>query len=78
MDVFEEQSEEYKESVLPKDLRKRVAVEAASDLGWGKYVGLDGATVTMKSFGASAPADILFEKFGFTTENLVKVVKEVL
>ena len=78
MDVFEEQSEEYKESVLPKDLRKRVAVEAASDLGWGKYVGLDGATVTMKSFGASAPADLLFEKFGFTTENLVKVVKEVL
>ncbi len=53
MDLFEEQTEEYKESVLPKAVRKRVAVEALSDFGWGKYVGLDGTYVTMK---ALAPA----------------------
>jgi len=75
MDVFEEQSDEYKESVLPKSVRKRVAVEALSDFGWGKYVGLDGAYVTMHGFGASAPAKLLFEKFGFSVENVVKVVK---
>ena len=78
MDVFEEQSEEYKESVLPKSVRARVAVEALGDFGWGKYVGLDGKTVTMKGFGASAPAATLFKKFGFTTENVVAAVKDVL
>lgn len=78
MDLFEEQSAEYKESVLPKNVRARVAVEALIDYGWGKYVGLDGATVTMTGFGASAPANTLFEKFGFTVENVVKAVKSVL
>ncbi|MDE6873270.1 MAG: transketolase [Lachnospiraceae bacterium] len=78
MDIFEEQSDEYKESVLPKGVRARVAVEALGDFGWGKYVGLDGKTITMKGFGASAPAATLFKKFGFTTENVVAAVKEVL
>lgn len=78
MDLFEEQSAEYKEAVLPKAVRSRVAVEALIDYGWGKYVGMDGKTVTMTGFGASAPASTLFEKFGFTTENVVKAVKEVL
>jgi transketolase len=78
MDLFEAQSEEYKESIMPKSVRARVAVEAAADFGWGKYVGLDGTTVTMKSFGASAPAATLFKKFGFTTENVVKAVKSVI
>ena len=78
MDVFESQSQEYKDSVLPKQVRARVAVEALSDFGWGKYVGLDGAYVTMHGFGASAPADLLFEKFGFTVENVVKAVKSIL
>ncbi len=78
MDLFEEQSAEYKEAILPKNVRARVAVEALIDYGWGKYVGLDGATVTMTGFGASAPAATLFEKFGFTTENVVKAVKSVL
>lgn len=59
MDIFERQSDEYKESVLPKACRKRVAVEALSDFGWGRYVGLDGAYVTMHGFGASAPASKL-------------------
>ncbi len=78
MDLFEAQSAEYKESILPKTVRARVAVEAAADFGWGKYVGLDGTTVTMKGFGASAPAGTLFKKFGFTTENVVKAVKSIL
>ena len=78
MDIFEEQSEEYKESVLPKNVRARVAVEALGDFGWGKYVGLDGKIISMKGFGASAPAATLFKKFGFTTENVVAAVKSVL
>lgn len=77
MDVFEQQSDEYKESVLPKSVRKRVAIEALSDFGWGRYVGLDGAYVTMHSFGASAPAATLFKEFGFTVENVVRTVKEL-
>lgn len=75
MELFEQQSKEYKESVLPKDVRKRVAIEALSDFGWGKYVGLDGEYVTMKSFGASGPAAVLFKHFGFTVENVVATVK---
>lgn len=78
MDVFEQQSKEYKDSVLPKNCRKRVAIEALSGFGWGKYVGLDGSYVTMESFGASAPASTLFEKFGITADNVVKAVKDIL
>jgi transketolase len=78
MDVFEEQSDEYKESVLPKSVRARVAVEALSRFGWDKYVGLDGAIVAMNGFGASAPANVLFKKFGFTVENVVKAVKSTV
>ena len=78
MDIFVVQSEEYKESVLPKNVRARVAVEALGDFGWGKYVGLDGKIISMKGFGASAPAATLFKKFGFTTENVVAAVKAVL
>ena len=77
MELFEEQSAEYKEAVLPKNVRKRVAIEALSDFGWGRYVGLDGGYVCMKGFGASAPAAKLFEKFGFTVENVVNTVKEL-
>ena len=78
MDVFEQQSQEYKDSVLPKECRKRVAVEALSGFGWGKYVGLDGGYVTMESFGASAPAGVLFEKFGITAEHVLEVARDVL
>ena len=78
MDIFEKQSDEYKEKVLPKTVRARVAVEALSEFGWGKYVGLDGKTVCLDRFGASAPADVLFKEFGFTVENVVKAVKEVI
>ena len=78
MDIFEKQPLEYKEKILPKSVRARVAVEALSEFGWGKYVGLDGKTVCLDRFGASAPADVLFKKFGFTVENVVKTVKEVV
>ena len=78
MDLFEEQSAEYRESVLPDAVRKRVAVEALSDFGWYRYVGLDGAVVSMKGFGASGPAAELFEKFGFTTETVVKAVEGIM
>lgn len=78
MELFEEQSAEYKESVLPNAVRKRVAVEALSDFGWYRYVGLDGAVVSMKGFGASGPAAQLFEKFGFTTETVVKAVEGIM
>ena len=77
-EIFDGQSDEYKESVLPKKIRARVAVEAAADFGWQKYIGLDGATVTMQSFGASAPANVLFKKFGFTKENVARVMKSVI
>lgn len=78
MDIFEKQSLEYKEKVLPKAVRARVAVEALSEFGWGKYVGLDGKTVCLDKFGASAPAGVLFKEFGFTVDNVVKTVKSVL
>lgn len=71
-ELFDEQSDEYKESVLPKAVRARLAVEAASSFGWHKYVGLDGDTLTLDHFGASAPGEVLFEKFGFTVDNVVK------
>ncbi len=77
-ELYEAQSAAYKESVMPKHVRARVAVEAASSLSWGKYVGLDGATVCMDTFGASAPYKLLFPHFGFTVENVVKKAKEVI
>ena len=77
MDVFEAQSKEYKEEVLPKNARNRVAIEALSSFGWDRYTGLDGRVISMNSFGASAPQDLLFKKFGFTKENVVTTAKEV-
>lgn len=77
MDLFEEQSAEYKEAVLPKNVRKRVAVEALIGFGWEKYVGLDGAVIAMEGFGASAPYSLLFPKFGFTAEHVAETVKSL-
>lgn len=77
MDIFEEQSAEYREHVLPKNVTKRVAIEALSTFGWEKYTGLDGAVIGMTSFGASAPQDKLFEKFGFTVDRVVEVAKSL-
>ncbi|MBQ2679065.1 MAG: transketolase [Firmicutes bacterium] len=77
-EVFEEQSAAYKEKILPDKIRARVAVEAASSLGWHKYVGLDGAVISMDTFGASAPAKELFKRFGFTADNVVETALKVL
>ncbi len=78
MDVFEEQSKEYKESILPSNKTKRVAIEAASPFGWHKYTGLEGAVIAIDHFGESAPAGLIFEKYGFTVDNVVKVAREIL
>ena len=78
VELFDMQSEEYKQSVLPDNVRKRLVVEALSSFGWGKYAGLDGKTITMDTFGASAPAKVLFEKFGFTVENIVNTMKSIV
>lgn len=74
-ELFDKQPEEYKEQIMPKAVRRRVAVEALTSFGWHKYVGLDGALVTLDHFGASAPAAKIFEEFGFTVENVVETVK---
>jgi transketolase len=76
--VFDAQDAAYRESVLPRALTRRVAVEAASADYWYKYVGLDGRVVGMHSFGASAPAGALYKHFGLTAENVVKAVEEIL
>lgn len=77
-ELYDKQSEAYRESVMPKAVRARVAVEAAVSFGWHKYVGLDGDTVTLDRFGASAPAELLFKKFGFTAENVAATAMKVL
>ncbi len=75
---YELQDAAYKESVLPRGVRARVAIEMAGSIGWDRYVGLDGATVTMSTFGASAPLAKLQDKFGFTVDNVVKVARQVM
>ncbi|WEG74120.1 transketolase [Vagococcus intermedius] len=71
MDLFEMQDAAYRESVLPKAVTKRVAVEMGSSFGWERYVGFEGKTVTVDKFGASAPASRVLPEYGFTTENVV-------
>ncbi|MDI7831420.1 transketolase [Enterococcus faecalis] len=76
-DLFEKQSAEYKESVLPKAVTKRVAIEAAASFGWERYVGTEGKTITIDHFGASAPGGLVLEKFGFTPEIVVNTYKSL-
>lgn len=75
--AFEQQSSEYKESILPSDVTKRIAIEMASPLGWYKYVGIEGKVIGINSFGASAPGDLVVEKYGFTKENILKQVRSL-
>jgi transketolase len=77
-ELFEAQPVTYKEEVLPSVVRARVAVEAGCSMGWHRYVGTQGALVTLDRFGASAPEEILMEKFGFTAENIAAKALEVL
>ncbi|MDR4199899.1 transketolase [Bacillus altitudinis] len=77
-DRFDEQSDEYKESVLPKAVRARVAIEMGASLGWERYTGLDGDVIAIDKFGASAPGETIIEKYGFTVSNVVSRVKAKL
>lgn len=77
-ELFEAQDESYKESVLPKSIRKRLAVEVYNDNSWYKYIGLDGKLISLNRFGESAPGDEVFEYLGFTVENVIKEAKNLL
>ena len=77
-DIFDHQSQEYRDSVLPPSVRARVAIEQASTFGWAQYTGLDGRIIGMKTFGASAPLKELQKKFGFRPEQVVAAAKELL
>ena len=76
-DLFEAQDEVYKESVLPKAVTKRVAIEAASPFGWERYIGSEGKMIGIDHFGASAPGDFVLEQFGFTVDNVVNTFNEL-
>ncbi len=75
--IFDEQDASYKESVLPAAVTKRLAIEAGSSFGWGKYVGLAGKTLTIDTWGASAPGHKIFEEYGFTVDNAVALYKSM-
>ncbi len=77
MELFEDQSDEYKNEVLPKNVTKRVAIEAGSSFGWHKYTGFEGKVISIDTFGASAPANQLFNKFNLTVENVVNTALEL-
>lgn len=77
-EIFDEQPEDYRESVLPKAVTKRLAVEAASSFGWCRYTGSEGAMISVDRFGVSAPGGIAMEKFGYTVDNVVAKAKELL
>lgn len=78
MELFREQSEEYRQSVLPASIRARVSIEAGATQPWGAYVGLDGASIGLDHFGASAKGAVLFKEFGFTAENVANAAIEVI
>jgi len=77
-ELFEQQDQAYRDTVLPPQVRARVAVEEASTFGWAHYVGLDGAILGMTTFGASAPLKALLQKFAFTTDHVIAAAREQL
>jgi transketolase len=77
-ELFEAQDEAYRAEVLPRSCRKRLAIEAASPMGWERYVGIDGAVVGMNGFGASAPGGELMQHFGFTSANVIQQARKML
>ena len=74
-ELFDDQDREYRESVLPPNVRARVSVEVASDFGWCKYTGSEGANICIETFGASAPLKQLLKKFGFNAEAIAAAAK---
>ncbi len=77
-ELFEKESADYRESVLPAAVTKRLAIEAAAPFGWSRYVGPHGRVHGMTRFGASAPYEVLAEKFGFTPANIARIGEEIL
>jgi len=78
LDLFDEQPQSYKNSVLPPTVKRRLSVEAGATMGWDRYIGDEGKAFGLDRFGESAPGQVLFEHFGFTPENIAKVAKEML
>ena len=77
-ELFDRQPADYRQSVLPSAVRARVAVEAGIKLGWEHYIGLDGVVVGMDGFGASAPAEVLYQEFGLTADNVAAQARQLL
>lgn len=77
-EIFDQQDDQYKESVLPNAMRKRLSVEMASSFGWHKYVGLDGITMSIDEFGKSAPANDVIQSYGFTVDGVVENIEKLL
>jgi transketolase len=77
-ELFEEQPQSYRDTVLPPSVRARVSIEAAAPFGWERYVGLEGAIVGVSGFGSSAPGSVVMREFGFTPEHVVEAAKGVL
>ena len=77
-EIFDRQTQEYRNKVLPPQVTKRIAMEAGIKLGWEHYVGLSGKIIGMETFGASAPAPVLYEKFGLTAEKIIEAAKKLL
>jgi transketolase len=77
-EIFDRQSDEYKESVLPQEIRARISIEASTPLGWQKYVGLDGVCIGIPRFGASAPGEVIYEKLGLTADHIVEEAEKLL
>jgi len=77
-ELFELQSDEYKNSVLPKEVKARIAIEAGVAQGWHKYTGDGGKIISIEKFGASAPYEVLYEKYGITVEHILLTAKALL
>ena len=77
-DRFEKQDAEYKNSVLPKTIKKRLAIEMGTPFGWERYSGDEGSILAINRFGASAPGEIVMKEFGFSVENVVARVKSLM
>jgi transketolase len=77
-ELFDRQSLQYRDDVLPPAVPARVSIEAASPFGWERYVGVDGAIIGVNGFGASAPGSVVMREFGLTSEHIVEVAKEIL
>jgi transketolase len=77
-ELFERQPDSYRKAVLPPSVRARVSIEAAAPFGWERYVGLDGAMISVADFGASAPGPVVMREFGFTSEHVIEAAKRVL